>query len=73
MNDKKRLVEVCDECGRACCYHGDTFMCWESTNAGTVKKTVEELDLANLEHEGYYSKEKMVEVYGEEAPHGYKV
>ncbi len=71
MNDKKRLVEVCEGCGRACCWHGD-IMCWDSAYKGTEKKTVEELDLANLEHKDYYSKEAIEEVYGEEAPHGYK-
>ena len=71
MDDKKRLVEVCSECGDACCWHGE-HMCWESKNAGTELKTVEELDLADNEHKEHYSKEKMMAVYGEEAPHGYK-
>lgn len=71
LNDKKRLVEVCSECGDACCCHGE-HMCWESKNAGTIKKTVEELDRANSEHKEHYSKETMVRIYGEEAPHGYE-
>jgi len=70
MNDKKRLVEVCDECGRSCCWHGE-HMCNESAWAGITRKTVEELDASALEHEYYYSKEVIKEVYGEEAPHGY--
>jgi len=70
LNEQKRLVEVCTECGRACCWHGE-FMCYESKHAGTEKKTVAELKKTNLEHESYYSKETIKKVYGEEAPHGY--
>lgn len=70
MNDEKRLVEVCAECGTASCWHGE-FMCWESKHAGTEKKTVAELNRSNLEHKDNYSKEIIKKVYGEEAPHGY--
>ena len=71
MLDEKRLIEVCAECGCASCWHGE-FMCWESTNAGTKKKTVAELDLDDLENPLHYSKEHIKDVYGEEAPHGYE-
>ncbi len=71
MLDEKRLIEVCAECGCASCYHGE-FMCWESTTAGTKKRTVAQLDEAYLEHPHHYSKETIKKVYGEEAPHGYE-
>jgi len=70
MHEQKRLVEVCAECGRASCWHGD-ILCWESKHANTEKKTVAELDEADLEHKYLYSKETIKKVYGEEAPHGY--
>lgn len=30
------LIEVCDVCLRACCWHGE-FMCDDSREAGTIK------------------------------------
>ncbi len=46
-------VEVCDECLRACCWHGQ-FMCEDSRNAGTVIKTVRELKELGREHSDYW-------------------
>ena len=47
-NDK--LIEVCDKCLTACCWHG-MFMCDEARNAGTVFKPIKELKELDLEHE----------------------
>jgi len=71
-NFENKLIEVCTECGCACCYQGE-FMCGESRGAGTELKTVAELR-KNLyhEHEGYWSDARLTLVYGEPAPHGYK-
>lgn len=65
-----KLIEVCDSCNRACCWYGE-FMCDESYESGTVKKTIAELSEKNLEHRSYWSDKKMTEVYGDPAPHGY--
>jgi hypothetical protein len=48
-------------------------MCWESKHAGTEKKTVAQLNEADLEDKHHYSKENIKKVYGEETPHGYQV
>jgi epoxyqueuosine reductase QueG len=53
MKDTK-VIEVCDKCFRACCWHG-LFMCDESRNAGTVFKTIKELKKLNLEHESNWN------------------
>lgn len=52
------LVTVCSKCLRASCWHGE-FMCSESRRAGTVERTVDELDAMNLEHPSNYSAEKI--------------
>lgn len=70
MDFEKKIVEVCDECLCASCWHGE-FMCYESQNAGTTKKTVSELRKLNLEHSDHWSDNKMKAVYGDPAPHGY--
>ena len=53
-----RVITVCDACLTASCWHGE-FMCEESRYAGTIEKTVEELNLLHLEHPSNYSKEKI--------------
>ena len=55
---------------RACCWHGE-FMCDGAREAGTILKTIKELKKLNLEHFDYWSDKKMIDVYGESAPHGY--
>jgi hypothetical protein len=70
MEDKNKLVEVCAECNRACCWYGN-FMCDNAFGAGTSLKTVEELQKLGLEHPENWSDKMMKEVYGESAPHGY--
>jgi hypothetical protein len=69
--ENNKIIEVCSECFRASCWHGE-FMCDDSQSAGTVLKTVSELSSLGLENSHHYENEKLVAVYGENAPHGYK-
>ena len=69
--ESRRLVEVCASCGCACCWHGK-FMCDNSTNSGTIMKTVAELDALDKEDKIHYSKERLLLVCGAGAPHGYR-
>ena len=50
---KAKTITVCDECLQASCWQG-TFMCDRSINAGTVEKTIEELNKLSLEHPSYW-------------------
>lgn len=68
---EKRLVQVCTECGRASCWHGD-FLCNESKSAGIELKTAKELDKNNLENKDHYSLEMIKRVFGEIYPFGFK-
>lgn len=52
-SEEERIVTVCDKCLTVSCWRGE-FMCFESKEAGTVEKTVKELDELNLEHPSYY-------------------
>ena len=70
-NFENKLIEVCDQCLQASCWHGN-FMCSDSRNAGTIKKTVSELRLLKKEHEDNWSDDTLNKIYGEYAPHGYK-
>lgn len=68
---ENKIIEVCSECGRACCYQGE-FMCAESRTAGTELMTVAELREKQYgEHERYWSDERLREVYGDPSPHSY--
>ena len=66
MGDSK-LVEVCDRCLRACCWYGE-FMCDYADSAGTKLLPIKELKKLNIEHEDYWSDEKMLEIYGDKNP-----
>lgn len=57
------LVEVCDKCLCASCWHGE-FMCQQAHHAGIVTKTVDQLDAMNRENPEHYSREKIYEVCG---------
>lgn len=71
-NFGKKIIEVCDQCGRACCWYGE-FMCDDAQSAGTVKKTVNELRAEkNGENERYWEADYMSKVYGDDAPFGYE-
>lgn len=52
MNDK---ITVCNKCKRASCWQG-IFYCNDSTDAGTIEMTREELEKLNLEHPSYWEK-----------------
>ena len=54
----KNTITICDKCLKASCWLG-VFMCWESDVAGTVEKTVEELQKLNLEHPDWWDKNKV--------------
>jgi hypothetical protein len=72
MEKENKIIEVCDKCFQASCWYGE-FMCCEADVAGTVKKTIKQLrKIKTGEHEDYWSDNKMKEIYGEEAPFGYK-
>ena len=71
LKESKRLIEVCDSCGRASCYHGE-FMCDDSATSETTLKTVAILDKIGVENKEHYSKERLFIIYGVAAPHGYK-
>jgi hypothetical protein len=62
MDDTSEVM-VCDKCLRASCWYGE-FMCDEARAAGLVIKTVGELRSLDLEHESYWSDEKLLAVYG---------
>jgi len=51
-----KTITVCDNCLQASCWHG-IFMCDNSRYAGTIEKTIEELEILNLEHSDYWFKE----------------
>jgi len=69
--ESRRLIEVCDSCGCASCWHGE-FMCDGSQTASTMLKTVAVLDKMGIENKEHYSKERLFKIYGVDAPHGYK-
>lgn len=52
-------VTVCDKCLMASCWQGK-FMCEDADIAGTVEKTVAELNRLGLEHPCYYSTEETI-------------
>ncbi len=53
------LITVCNKCFQASCWQG-IFMCEESQNAGTVKKTRRELEELNLENPCYWKTDKQL-------------
>lgn len=75
-NFENKIIEVCSECGRACCVQG-VFMCFEARNANIKKRTVKDLRLqnngkGNEESEEYWSDKTFKDVYGDPAPDGYE-
>jgi len=50
---EKRMITVCDACLQASCWQG-IFMCDKSRDAGTVEKSIEELQRLDLEHSDYW-------------------
>lgn len=49
MTTKNNLITVCDKCFTASCWQG-RFMCQESRYAGVIEKSIDELEVLNLEH-----------------------
>lgn len=66
MNEKK-LIEVCDACWQASCWHGE-FFCQEAETAGTVRLPIGVLRELGLEHEDNWSDTKLTEIYGVSDP-----
>lgn len=64
MSRRVRLIEVCDQCFRASCWHGEE-MCGDARSAGTVLKTAAELRKINAEPPSYYSRENVERVCGD--------
>lgn len=60
---KSRKVTVCSRCLTASCWHG-VFMCDDSKTAGTVERTVAELDALGREHSSHYTVERVRDVTG---------
>ena len=56
-------VTVCAECLTASCWHGE-FMCQRSRDADVKTVRASELDAANHEHPGNYSRTKLLRVCG---------
>ena len=48
-----QTITVCDACLTAACWQGE-FMCQQAQGAGTVEKTVEELQALKLEHPDWW-------------------
>lgn len=71
MNDKDRLIQVCAECGTACCWHGE-FLCSDSLTAGLELRTVEELNNKKLENNHHYSVDNIEKIFGDKYPFGFK-
>lgn len=62
---RARLITVCDACLRACCWNG-LFHCDDYQTAGTVEKTIAELDALGAEHRDYYMDEEALRAENEE-------
>ena len=70
-NFENKLIQVCDKCLRATCWHGD-FMCEDSRDAGIVLKTVSELRALKLEHSERWADDMINKIFGDPAPDGYR-
>lgn len=53
------MITVCDQCFMACCWQG-IFMCDNARDAGTVKKSRQELIALNLEHHCYMKSDQQL-------------
>lgn len=72
MNHKdNKLIQVCSECKKASCWYGE-WLCIDSRKANIELMTIKELKILGLENEEQWSDVKMIKVYGESAPFGYK-
>lgn len=49
----KETITVCSHCLQASCWQG-YFMCYKSSEAGTVEKTIEELRELDLESSNFW-------------------
>lgn len=63
MARRTRIIEVCDQCFCASCWHG-LFMCDGAREAGTVFKTARELRALAVEHSDYFSLKEVERVCG---------
>lgn len=52
----ERAVTVCDQCLRASCWQGQ-MMCERARGAGTVRKSIEQLQELGLEHQSWWAKQ----------------
>lgn len=51
-----KTITVCDNCLQASCWQG-IFMCDNARDAGTIEKTIHELEVLNLENSSYWNNE----------------
>lgn len=70
MNDDK-LIMVCSACKTASCWYGE-FMCSLSRQSDTELKTIKELKELKLESFDNWSNKKLIEIYNDPNPFGYK-
>lgn len=54
-----KLITVCDACLCAACWHGE-WLCERSRSAGTVKKTVADLEELHREHPDQWRRQALV-------------
>lgn len=72
MIEKNRLIQICSECERSSCWHGE-FMCENSINANLILKTVGELNELKLEDVHHYSIINITKIFGRPYPFGHKI
>lgn len=60
-DDPNELIDVCDKCLTACCWHGE-LMCQDSREAGLVKITRVELIKLGREHSSYFDDVKLIKM-----------
>jgi len=53
VSTSEQLVEVCDGCLKACCWHGE-FMCDNAKNCGTIRVHKDDLRRLDREHSSYW-------------------
>lgn len=63
LEEKNRIVTVCNECHCASCWHG-IFYCQRARNAGTQDLPVSSLNALAMENPWYYSFEECMKTCG---------
>ena len=66
-----RLIQICSECKKSSCWHGE-FLCPDSRNADLELKTADELNKLNVEDKHHYSVGNIRKIFGEPYPFDFK-